>query len=214
MLLPGGQGLALALQLLIAILAGTTIVLTFDKSLFAWHPSLMTVGAIVFLSEGYLASRHIKTNRRAFFTQLHMLVQLGALVCMLIGFLIVVVDKIREGDEHFEHLHEILGVSSILAIVCQIFLGFRIYMLPHNRFTHQTLQQLAKIHRWLGLGALLSGHLAVILGLLLYFGTSRVGWTLSLLVGFLTFGTAFYKGDRKISITSVNQLDTNEGAVL
>ncbi|XP_043268040.1 transmembrane reductase CYB561D2-like isoform X2 [Venturia canescens] len=97
-----------------------------EYTFFSWHPICMAVGvgllmmeAVFTISgEGYLSSKLSRGNR----VTLHWILNASGLSLMLIGLIIIVVNKNRHGWNHFVTSHAKLGLSSIIiAIVVAIF---------------------------------------------------------------------------------------------
>lgn len=95
------------------------LVLAFNfYSFFAWHPICMSVGVGLLITEAvfsisgeaYLASKMSRMNR----VTMHWILHTLGLGLMLIGFLIIVVNKVTHNKSHFVTPHAILGLISII----------------------------------------------------------------------------------------------------
>ncbi|XP_017891181.1 cytochrome b561 domain-containing protein 2-like isoform X2 [Ceratina calcarata] len=103
------------------------LVLAFQNySFFSWHPICMSVGvgllvteAIFIVSgEAYAGWKITRTNR----TTMHWILHAVGLSLMLVGFIIIVVNKVNYNKQHFASPHSILGlVSIILALLTAAF---------------------------------------------------------------------------------------------
>lgn len=95
------HALAFALALSIAFLS-------FDGSLFGWHPFFMALGYIFFMAEGLVgayAARPAAGADRARALGAHALLQLRALLFAAAGGAVIVYNKHLHGRPHFKTLH-------------------------------------------------------------------------------------------------------------
>lgn len=97
------------------------LILSFgDYSFFSWHPTLMTIGSLLFMGEAvmaistgnWLTSRLNRRNR----VTAHWILQAIAAACIFAGFLIIFINKNRHGKLHFQSLHGILGLVSVIFV--------------------------------------------------------------------------------------------------
>ncbi|KOC59669.1 Cytochrome b561 domain-containing protein 2 [Habropoda laboriosa] len=95
------------------------LVLAFSNyHFFSWHPICMSLGVGLLVTEAvfsisgeaYLASKISRMNR----VTLHWILHTLGLGLMLIGFLIIVVNKVTNNRSHFVTPHSVLGLVSII----------------------------------------------------------------------------------------------------
>lgn len=102
-------------------LAGVLVFLTYDGSFFAYHPVLMSIALIFFLSEGFIAARHIRTHRQV---NRHLLFQELALMTALAGVAVVWYSKViirRQPSDAISYLLLIPDVTCSLHLrVCLV----------------------------------------------------------------------------------------------
>ncbi|XP_047121525.1 transmembrane reductase CYB561D2-like [Schistocerca piceifrons] len=97
------------------------LILSFgDYSFFSWHPALMTLGSLLFMGEAVLAISTgnwltSRLNRRNRVTA-HWVLQAIAAACIFAGFLIIFINKNRKGKLHFQSLHGIVGLVSVIFV--------------------------------------------------------------------------------------------------
>ena len=96
-------------------------------SLFPYHPALMCFGYEVLMGEAILFSRYIKTRKRKWWLQFHLVAQLSGYTLVLIAFVAIVYNKILNGKSHFESWHSWVGLSAFLITTTQILGGIAIY---------------------------------------------------------------------------------------
>lgn len=68
-----------------------------SSSLFGWHPLFMSLGFLLFMSEGLISAvmfRHIDGPDRVRAIQSHALLQLRAVICIAIGFGVIYRNKV------------------------------------------------------------------------------------------------------------------------
>lgn len=70
----------------------------FDNTLFAWHPLFMSVGYLLFMTEGLMSAvvfRHMDGADRVRAIWAHALMQCRAVICIIIGFIVIYQNKVR-----------------------------------------------------------------------------------------------------------------------
>lgn len=85
------------LHVSVVIMALSLAFVIFDASLFSWHPVMMSIGYVIFMAEGLIASvmfRHLEGPERVRAIQSHALMQLRALLCIAIGFGVIYRNKV------------------------------------------------------------------------------------------------------------------------
>lgn len=128
----------------------------FDGSLFAWHPTFMSVGILGFMTLGVVRSVTFKTldgKARVKAIQVHGFLQAVAISCMFGGLGCIVQNKVLHSKPHLTSVHAKCGaLTSSMAITAAVggMLAFKklglIHMFPNH--LHGTLKW---IHRNLGL---------------------------------------------------------------
>lgn len=94
--------LSTVLHVSVVIVAVSLCFCLFDGSLFSWHPVFMSLGYIIFMSEGLLAAimfRSIDGAERVSAIQSHALLQLRAVLCICLGFGVIYRNKVRSSCE-------------------------------------------------------------------------------------------------------------------
>lgn len=95
------------------------LVLAFEKyKFFVWHPICMSVGVGLLITEAvfsisgeaYIGSKISRMNR----VTIHWIMHTMGLALVLIGLIIIVVNKIDNNGHHFASPHSILGLVSII----------------------------------------------------------------------------------------------------
>ncbi|XP_076249572.1 transmembrane reductase CYB561D2 [Calliopsis andreniformis] len=85
---------------------------------FAWHPICMSVGVGLLITEAvfsisgeaYIGSKISRMNR----VTMHWVMHSVGLVLVLVGLIIIVVNKVNNNRQHFASPHSILGLVSII----------------------------------------------------------------------------------------------------
>ncbi|EFJ53321.1 hypothetical protein VOLCADRAFT_120257 [Volvox carteri f. nagariensis] len=109
--------LTLALHCTVACVALSIAFVLFDNTLFAWHPAFMSIGYIVFMTEGLIAAIHFRQidgPERVKAIWSHALLQLRAVICVIIGFGVIYRRKIILGKPHFVSLHAKFGLATLI----------------------------------------------------------------------------------------------------
>ncbi|PNW82466.1 hypothetical protein CHLRE_06g280100v5 [Chlamydomonas reinhardtii] len=148
--------LTLALHASVALVALSIAFVLFDNSLFAWHPAFMSIGYIVFMTEGLIAAihfRHIDGPDRVKAIWSHALLQIRALVCVLIGFGVIYRNKILLGKPHFMSLHAKFGLATLILSVLMPLWGLVSFrrMGIIQKFPERWQPRIKALHRQLGL---------------------------------------------------------------
>jgi hypothetical protein len=93
----------------------------FDGTLFAWHPLLMSLGGLLFCSEGVLHAAQMRGldsgPERVAAIQGHALLQVRSLVCFLLGFAVIARNKVGcplacRPSNHFIRMATVLSQGS------------------------------------------------------------------------------------------------------
>ncbi|XP_017763991.1 PREDICTED: cytochrome b561 domain-containing protein 2-like isoform X1 [Eufriesea mexicana] len=124
---PAGKGPPSAIMLVFSVLTHVLLlapviyilVLAFNSySFFSWHPICMSVGVGLLITEAifsvsgeaYLGWKVSRFNR----VTIHWILHMVGLALVLVGLIIIVVNKINNNKEHFATPHAILGLVSII----------------------------------------------------------------------------------------------------
>lgn len=124
----------LSLKRLSVLLHGSTISLSlsiafslFDSSLFSWHPLFMSLGFILFMTEGVMSAVTLRGippgHQRVLAIQSHALMQLRSLVCVIIGFAVIYRNKAIHSKPHFVSSHAKVGLATLILAVIMPILG-------------------------------------------------------------------------------------------
>ena len=87
-------------QTIYGVAAGVIIsfwVLVLDRTLFAWHPTFMTLGFLGFMTLGVVRSitfRPVDGRPRVKAIQVHALLQVGAVACITLGLAAIIQNKV------------------------------------------------------------------------------------------------------------------------
>lgn len=87
-------------QAIYGVAAGVIItfwVLVLDSTLFAWHPTFMTLGFLGFMTLGIVRSitfRPLDGRPRVKAIQVHALLQIGAVACISLGLAAIIQNKV------------------------------------------------------------------------------------------------------------------------
>jgi len=127
----------------------------FDGSLFAWHPALMSVGYIIFMSEGVLSAVMFRTldgPERVSAIWSHALLQARAMVCIVAGFVVIYRNKVVNGRSHFLSTHAQVGLATMLLSLGSPLLGLVSFrrMGIIQRFPERLQPRIKWLHRQLG----------------------------------------------------------------
>ncbi|KAG1681103.1 hypothetical protein FOA52_015544 [Chlamydomonas sp. UWO 241] len=129
--------------------------LLFDSSLFSWHPLFMSIGYVLFMTEGLLAAimfRHLDGPERVAAIQSHAIMQIRALVCIVIGFVVIYQNKVQHNKRHFQSTHSQVGLATLVLTVLAPLGGaisFKRLGLIH-RFPEVWHSRIKWLHRKLG----------------------------------------------------------------
>ncbi|GAB0096301.1 Cytochrome b561 domain-containing protein [Sergentomyia squamirostris] len=89
--------------------------------LFSWHPTFMTIGYVLFMSEAILsfAENNFVTANRNFKwrVKIHWIMQTVGCACMVAGFGIILANKFINNKSHFHTNHAIVGLVTIILTV-------------------------------------------------------------------------------------------------
>lgn len=98
----------------------------YDGTLFGWHPLFMSLGFMLFMTEGLIGSvmfRQLDGPERVQAIWAHALMQGRAFVCILIGFVVIYQNKVRHGKSHFVSQHAKFGLATLLLSIASPLLG-------------------------------------------------------------------------------------------
>ena len=99
----------------------------FDSSLFSWHPLLMSLAFLLFMSQGVLSAITLRSlppgPQRVAAIQSHALMQLRSIACVIIGFGVIYRNKAIHGKAHFTSLHGKMGLVTLLLALLSPLLG-------------------------------------------------------------------------------------------
>ncbi|GAX81977.1 hypothetical protein CEUSTIGMA_g9405.t1 [Chlamydomonas eustigma] len=118
--------LTLAIHVSTAVISLSLAFLLFDSSLFSWHPLFMSIGYILFMSEGVVSSimfRHLDGPVRVRAIWTHAVMQARALICVALGFAVIYQNKIIGHKLHFKSTHSKFGVATLLMTVLSPLMG-------------------------------------------------------------------------------------------
>jgi len=106
------------------------------KVLFAWHPTLMSIGFLFFMTSGLVAYRspYLQNNRIAARTT-HIVLQVLGSLSVFAGLIIIVVNKfsLSPPHGHFQSAHSIMGLIAIILVFVQFCSGlFKASMIPQK----------------------------------------------------------------------------------
>ncbi|CAD7089252.1 unnamed protein product [Hermetia illucens] len=87
--------------------------------LFAWHPSLLSIGFILFMTEAinvYNNAVLMNKGRKSYSYRVlaHWVLHTFAMICITGGFAAIVWNKIRLGKHHFKTPHAIVGLITFI----------------------------------------------------------------------------------------------------
>eukprot|EP01024_Parvocaulis_polyphysoides_P059797 TRINITY_DN6483_c0_g1_i1.p1 TRINITY_DN6483_c0_g1~~TRINITY_DN6483_c0_g1_i1.p1 ORF type:complete len:219 (+),score=22.40 TRINITY_DN6483_c0_g1_i1:401-1057(+) len=141
---------------ILAILFSVSLIVSVaNKTLFSWHPIFMTLGYVLFMTEGVISGikfRRLDGKERVAAIYTHMMWQISAVASILIAFGVIYYNKNLTGKHHFTSLHAKFGLASVIFSVAAPVLGvvgFRALGLLQN-FPEQMQILIKKVHRNLG----------------------------------------------------------------
>ena len=137
--------------------------------LFAWHPTLMSIGFLLFMTSGLVAYRspYLSTSRTAARTA-HIVLQVLGSLTVFAGLIIIIVNKLSLSPPHahFQSAHSIMGLIAIVLVFVQFCTGlFKASMVP---------QKYLKWHGDVGHLGYVFGVAALILGLTEFYSSWKV----------------------------------------
>ncbi|GLI61584.1 hypothetical protein VaNZ11_004000 [Volvox africanus] len=147
--------LTLALHCVVACVALSIAFILFDNTLFAWHPAFMSIGYVVFMTEGLIAAIHFRQidgHERVKAIWSHALLQLRAVICIVIGFGVIYRNKILLGKPHFVSLHAKFGLATLILSILMPLWGLVSFrrMGIIQRFPEVWQPRIKAAHRQLG----------------------------------------------------------------
>ena len=105
-----------------------------NNTLFQFHPPLMSFGFFFFLHAGILSFVD-NLNRN-----IHIILQTLGSICILAGFLIVIIAKSLANEPHFKTSHSVIGLCAIIGVFIQFISGIlkiksnNIFLKQHGGF--------------------------------------------------------------------------------
>mmetsp|Transcript_10876 Transcript_10876/g.19810 ORF Transcript_10876/g.19810 Transcript_10876/m.19810 type:complete len:234 (+) Transcript_10876:139-840(+) len=111
------QKLSIAIHVSVFCITLSMCLLMFKNSLFSWHPICMSIGYILFMTEGVLGAllfRQLEGLERVKAIQAHAYMQLRAIVFIFAGATVIIYNKIRLGKMHFKSNHAKIGLASLI----------------------------------------------------------------------------------------------------
>mmetsp|Transcript_30061 Transcript_30061/g.66602 ORF Transcript_30061/g.66602 Transcript_30061/m.66602 type:complete len:240 (+) Transcript_30061:50-769(+) len=112
--------LTMALHVSVILVALSMAFSLFDTKLFGWHPVFMSLGYILFMTEGLISSvmfRQLDGPERVRAIQSHALLQLRAILCIIVGFAVIYWNKIIHNKQHFKSTHAKFGLATLILSV-------------------------------------------------------------------------------------------------
>lgn len=94
--------------------------------LFAWHPTFMSVGYLIFMCEGIslaYRARDVDGSLRVGLLSKHLWTQVAAIVCVSLGFAAIYINKNIHGKSHFTSLHGKMGLVTYILSLTAVGLG-------------------------------------------------------------------------------------------
>ncbi|KAL3320002.1 hypothetical protein Ciccas_001329 [Cichlidogyrus casuarinus] len=96
-------------------------------NLFSWHPLLMSIGFLVFMLQAntiYNQDSSLFIKKSAVFkNRLHWILHLGGLLCFVVGFCVIYMNKNRNQKQHFATWHASFGIFAIACVSFQCMFG-------------------------------------------------------------------------------------------
>jgi cytochrome b-561 domain-containing protein 2 len=161
----------LAVHALLVAIPVWVATLFFNGELFGFHATFMSLGFMLFMSEGvWLASRAVVLpagEDRLSLLKLHMYAQIMALVCIGIGFFAIYRNKQLHGKPHFTSYHGLAG-AVVLTATAAVPVGGALAFKQLGLMRHAPEMRLALIkalHRKAGALTYFAATLVVMLGL-------------------------------------------------
>lgn len=140
-------------------------------TLLAYHPFMMSLGFIMFMTSAILT--YIGATDRVFARKLHVLLQCIAFVCMILGLILIIMNKMEQGKDQFQSTHSWLGLIAIVGVILQSMTGVVKYINLPRLTIHS--------HGLVGLASWVVGMFALMLGVNDYAARrSGLGWEDSL----------------------------------
>ncbi|CAO1440387.1 unnamed protein product [Diamesa hyperborea] len=94
---------------------------TIGVVLFAWHPSLLTIGYLIVMAQGItaMADNNVFTHSMGYQKRVltHWILQATALVFITIGQSSIFINKVRLGKSHYQSTHSVLGLITFLLTI-------------------------------------------------------------------------------------------------
>lgn len=148
----------------------TLVIALFNGTLFAWHPTLMTIGFLGAMAEGAITAlkfRALEGPPRAAAIMQHFWIQLLAVTAVSGGFWAIYQNKMNNGKDHFRTTHGKFGVITVIVTMVAPLggiLSFRKFgLLP--RLPSNLHAPIKWLHRKVGLVAWLLALITIQLGL-------------------------------------------------
>ncbi|KAJ6646071.1 putative transmembrane reductase [Pseudolycoriella hygida] len=136
--------------------------------LFSWHPTLMLIGFLVLMTEAMLTfnpinlpTRELGYRSRVF---VHWVLQVVSTCAITASFVIIILNKIHLGKNHFTSNHGKVGLTTI--IMSGVSVGFGILAKFSYQFRHYLPLNMKMIHSVLAICCYILAIAAISLGLL------------------------------------------------
>ncbi|UJR27819.1 hypothetical protein I4U23_009088 [Adineta vaga] len=158
------RALSILLVLLFVVLS------IWDKGLFKLHPSLMAVSYLgcmfqaIYIFSTDDTSRSPLTRRKQIF--IHSILQVGTIICAIIGFIAIYLNKEERNKPHFVTWHGLIGLIAFIWSLLQAFAGLFLTIL--QQYIHSlglTYAQLRIYHATSGVLLFTLSCMVLILGL-------------------------------------------------
>ncbi|QDS78015.1 hypothetical protein FKW77_002740 [Venturia effusa] len=115
--------------------------------LFSAHP-LLNSAALLLLAQGTLILQPTHTaDQKRQGTITHALFNQLALGAFIAGWVVIEVNKFKNGIPHFESTHAILGFTTYILLIIQAFVGFTQYFVPSLYGGVDNAKKIYKYHR-------------------------------------------------------------------
>ncbi|XP_041973352.1 transmembrane reductase CYB561D2-like [Aricia agestis] len=136
-------------------------------SLFSFHPILMSVGWLILMTSainaitpGDLATEWMPIRLRS---ARHWVIQVFAIIIILVGFLVILSNKIINGKDHFVTLHGKFGLASFIFMIITSFGGLgALYSLKLKHYIAPLYTKI--LHSSIGLLTFSLGIITITLG--------------------------------------------------
>lgn len=179
------------LRIVFVGVAATVAFASFDGSLFSWHPLFMSLGFLIFMSEGILGAlsfRALDNQARVAAIIGHALMQVRAMVLVLLGFAVIFQNKRVHNKHHFMSTHSKWGLAALILTLLSPALGVLSFKrLGLFQMLPDTLQPHVKLfHRRLGIVTWLVALVAIQLALphkAVYIPVVTEVWQAAIMVG-------------------------------